>query len=226
MIHLTENSLLNRYDWTLKKINEISGNYLKADEITLFDIGSRDNVLKKYITTPNVVYRAFDLEPLDKLAEEWDIENPFPYNYPSPQIVTMLEIVEHLKNPWICMKNISEMIAPGGYLVLTTPNPAWSNSRIDLLRTGYLSCFSQSDLQLNHHVFTPWPHIISKLLSDSKFEILEYSTIDGKTNIFDKNLKGLSIPIKLLFRLAKKTIENKDATACGMSYGIIAKRID
>ena len=113
----------------------------------------------------------------------------------------------------------------GGYLVLTTPNPAWSDSRINLLTSGYLSCFTRSDLELNHHVFTPWPHIVNRILTDSGFEIIEYSTLDGKTNIFDKNLKGLSLPIKLLSRLIKKGIEYRDKNSCGMSYGIIAKRI-
>jgi len=224
-MQLKENSTLNRYEWSAIKINEIADQYLKSKNITLYDVGSRDNILRKYITSPEINYKAFDLEPLDKSAEQWDIEKPFPYTHPAPKIITMLEIVEHLKNPWICMKNIAETMAPGGYLILTTPNPAWSNSRIDLVKGGYLSCFSQSDLDLNHHVFTPWPHIVTRLLNDSGFEIVEFSTLDGKTNIFDKNLKGVTIPFKLISRLAKKAIELKDKTSCGMSYGIIAKRI-
>jgi hypothetical protein len=224
-MQLKENSLLNRYEWAAKKIKEISDDYLKTQNITVYDIGSRDNVLKKYITQPGIVYKGFDLDPLDKSAEKWDIEAPFPYDYPAPQIITLLEIIEHLKNPWICMKNISETMMKGGYLVLSTPNPAWSDSRINLLTKGYLSCFTPSDLELNHHVFTPWPHIVKRLLTDSGFEILEYSTLDGKTNIFDRNLKGFSMPLKLLSRLAKKTIERGDTASCGMSYGIIARRI-
>ncbi len=222
---IKENSALDRYEWSAKKISEIAVDHLKSKNITLYDVGARDNILKKYITTAGVDYFAFDLEPLDRSAEEWDIEKPFPYKHPAPQIITMLEIVEHLKNPWICMKNISDTIGQGGYLILTTPNPAWSNSRIDLLKSGYLSCFSQSDLDLNHHVFTPWPHIITRLLADSGFEIQEFSTLDGKTNIFDKNLRGITIPFKIISRLAKKAIEMRDNTSCGMSYGIIAKRI-
>ena len=123
------------------------------------------------------------------------------------------------------MKNIGQTIAPGGYLILTTPNPAWSSSRVELLKSGYLSCFRQSDVDLNHHVFTPWPHIVKKLLHDSGFKILEYSTLDGKTVIFDKNLRGLSAPAQLISRLFKKSIERKDPAACGMSYGIIAQQI-
>jgi Methyltransferase domain len=222
---LKDNTSLNRYSWAAKKIDEIIVKYLQKSTITLFDIGSRDSVLKQYIASPAIDYHAFDLEPLDNSAKQWDIEKPFPYTNTAPQIITMLEIVEHLKNPWMCMKNIADTVEPGGYLILTTPNPTWSNSRLDLLKNGYLSCFSESDLDLNHHVFTPWPHIVSKLLTDSGFEIIEYSTLDGKTKIFDNNLKGLTIPIKLAFRIIKKIIEFRDSSSIGMSYGVIAKRI-
>jgi 2-polyprenyl-3-methyl-5-hydroxy-6-metoxy-1,4-benzoquinol methylase len=224
-MELKENSSLNRYEWAAKKIEELTGDHLKAKNVTLYDIGSRDNILKKYITSPEVDYKAFDLEPLDASAEKWDIEQPFPYAHAPAQIVTMLEIIEHLKNPWLCMKNVFDTIAPGGFLILTTPNPAWSTSRLNLLKDGYLSCFTLSDLELNHHVFTAWPHIVKRMLNDTGFEIIEYSTLDGKTTIFGKGLTGFSIPLKLVSRMAKKTIESKDAASCGMSYGIIAKRI-
>jgi hypothetical protein len=225
-MYLKENSPLNRYEWAVKKIKEITTGYLKTKNVTLYDIGSRDSILKKYINVPEITYRAFDLEPINDSADKWDIEHPFPYNYSRPQIITFLEIIEHLKNPWICMKNIADIIEPGGYVILTTPNPAWSTSRLDLLKHGYLSCFRQSDLELNHHVFTAWPHIVNRLFTDSGFEVVEYSTLDGKTNIFDKNLTGFSLPLKLISRLVKKAIEKKDPASCGMSYGIIAKRID
>jgi hypothetical protein len=103
-MQLNENSPLNRYHWTAKKIGEITGGYLKIKNLTLFDIGARDNILKEYITSTEIDYKAFDLEPLDKSAREWDIEKPFPYEDQAPHIITMLEIIEHLKNPWLCMK--------------------------------------------------------------------------------------------------------------------------
>ncbi|MGZ3757428.1 MAG: class I SAM-dependent methyltransferase [Mucilaginibacter sp.] len=223
-MYLKENSPLDRYNWTAQKIEEICSRYSETAEINLFDVGARDNILKKYITSTAVNYRAFDLEPLDASAEEWNIEQPFPYKHTAPEIVTMLEIVEHLNNPWLCLKNIAQTMKPGGYLILTTPNPAWSSSRLELLKSGYLSCFRKSDLDLNHHIFTPWPHIINKLLTDSGFEIIEYSTIDGQTKLFDKNLMGLALPFRLISRAVKKIIELRDRTSCGMSYGIIAKR--
>jgi hypothetical protein len=221
---LKENSLLNRYEWASEKIKIISDEQ-DSKQLSVFDIGSRDNVLNGYLQGRPVTYKGFDLDPITDSAEQWNVEEPFPYPYAAPQIVTFLEVLEHLNNPWLCLKNITNLIAPGGYLILTTPNPKWSTSRVDLLVNGRLTCFTQSDLDLNHHVFIPWVHIVEKLLTDSDLEIVEYVTLDGKTRIFDKKLTGGNIIKRLFSRIIKKYIESRDPSACGMSYGVIAKKV-
>jgi SAM-dependent methyltransferase len=223
MMILKENSFLNRYEWASEKIKHISDGQ-PGQKLTVYDIGSRDNILNGYIKDYPVSYKGFDLDPITDSAEKWDLEDPFPYTYPAPQMISMLEVIEHLNNPVICLKNIADVIAPGGYLILTTPNPKWSTSRVNLLAKGELACFSQSDLDDNHHVFIPWPHIVERFLTDAGFEIIEYATLDGKTNIFDKRLTGLSIIKRLFSRIVKKAIERRDPTSCGMSYGVVAKK--
>jgi len=219
---LKENSFLNRYEWASNKIKQYSEQ--ESCQLSVFDIGSRDNVLKGYLDGCKANYKGFDLDPITDSAEKWNVEQPFPYPYPSPDVVTFLEVLEHLKNPWLCLKNIADLIRPGGHLILTTPNPKWSTSRIDLLVNGRLTCFTQSDLDLNHHVFIPWAHIVERLLTDSGLEILEYVTLDGKTKLFDKNLTAGSFVKRLFSRSIKKYIESRDPSACGMSYGIIARK--
>lgn len=213
----------NRYEWTAEKILDIF-NDQKLEALILFDIGARDSILKQYLTTIPVEYKAFDLNPISLETEKWDIEERFPYSHPFPHAVALLEVIEHLKNPGICLENIGKTVSPGGYLILTTPNPQWSASRLSLLSTGVLTCFTQSDLDVNHHVFTPWVHIIEKLLKDAGFEIQEYVTLEGKTKIFDETLRGGNILKKVIARIIKKLIERRDAASCGMSYGIIARK--
>lgn len=221
---LNENLFLDRYEWASLKIKEV----LNTQENilhTLFDIGSRDNVLKKYLDDQSLlIYKGFDLDPLTD-AERWDIEEPFPYTYSQTQIVTLLEVIEHLKNPGICLRNISNIVSPGGYLIMTTPNPKWSTSRLDLLFRGNLTCFTQSDLDFNHHVFTPWAHIVEKFINDAGFQIVEYVTLEGRTTIFDNMLFKGNVLKKLFARVIKKIIEYRDPSSCGMSYGIVAKRL-
>ena len=218
-----ENLQLNRYNWANKTLK----NLIKDDNkvVSLFDIGSRDEILKKYCEHPQIKYTGFDLDPLSNNTRKWDIEQPFPYTDPKADIITFLEVVEHLNNPWMSFKNLSNTLKPRGYLLLTTPNPTWSNSRVNLLFKGQLSCFTQGDLDNNHHVFTPWPHILEKLLNDNGFKIIEYVTLDGNTNIFDKSLSPTKFPIQLGYRLIKKAIEIIDPRSRGMSYAILAQKL-
>jgi hypothetical protein len=220
----SQNLWQDRYEWASEHIINIF-NEKNIECFTLFDIGSRDNILKKHLLSIPVSYKGFDLDPIGPETEKWNIEEPFSYSHQPPHVVALLEVIEHLKNPGICLDNIGKIVQPGGYLILTTPNPQWSTSRLSLLFTGVLTCFTQSDLDVNHHVFTPWVHVVEKLLKDAGFEVQEYVTLEGKTKIFDGNLRGGNSLKKLIARVIKKLIERRDPASCGMSYGIIAKKI-
>src|SRR5476651_559461 len=152
---LTGNFPLNRYLWAKQQVQLL---LMQQPGAFYYDIGAGDNALQQSVGHLPSRTRSFDLYPQNDKIEQWDIEQPLPNSYPPADIVTFLEVVEHLNNPWLCVKNVSALIAPGGYLLLTTPNPGWSSSRINLLLKGFLTCFNQSDLDLNHHVFTAWPH--------------------------------------------------------------------
>jgi len=222
-MELKGNLDLNRYEWASEKIKNISREQ-NGQDVSLFDIGSRDNILTAYLPVVPLSYKGFDLDPIDPVSEKWNIEKTFPYTYNPASVIALLEVIEHLNNPSLCLKNVSDILKPGGYLILTTPNPKWSTSRLNLFATGELTCFTKSDLDLNHHVFTPWGHIVEKILIDSGFEIVEYVTLDGKTKIFDRTLLKGNILKKLIARVIKKLIESRDPSSCGMSYGVVAKK--
>lgn len=224
-MQLSASTLLNRFEWAAKTANDLINQHYQKTKVVHYDVGAGQNSLVKQLSNKTTQGYSFDLYPFDKSIEQWDIEKNFPFNYPAADIVTFLEIVEHLNNPWMCMKNISAAMAPGGFLILTTPNPGWSTSRISLLLKGVLTCFTQSDLDLNHHVFIAWPHILKKLLSDNDFEIVEYVTLDGPTKLFSKGIKLSSVLLQLPARIIKKIIEKKDPTSIGMSYGVVARKV-
>lgn len=134
----------------------------------------------------------------------------------------MLDVIEHLVNPGMALANVFEALAPNGMLVLTTPNPRWSRTRLHALLTGYLSNFTLSDLELNHHVFPAWPHILMQMLRSVGFEVEEYVTLDGRTAWPGRPLT-LRYPLRCLHASVSMMIERLDPSASGMSYGLIAR---
>lgn len=221
-MQLSGNLTLNRFEWATTEARKILTIQPGA---VYYDIGAGENTLVQSIGHHKSLTRSFDLVPRNDNVEQWDIEQAFPFDYVQADIITFLEIVEHLNNPWLCIKNIAAIAKPGCHLILTTPNPGWSTGRVNLLFKGYLTCFTRSDLELNHHVFTAWPHILEKLLADNGFEIINYVTLDGGTQVFDKNMKIATSLLQIPARVIKKAIEAKDPSSMGMSYGVIARKI-
>jgi len=92
------------------------------------------------------------------------------------------------------------------------------------LANGTPACFTQSDLDLNHHVFTPWPHIVERLLADCGLTVIRYDTLDGRTQ-WPRGPITLRYPVRFGLACVNKWIESRDRSACGMSYGIVARKV-
>ena len=224
-MQLTGNLSINRFEWAALKAKTLIDQYHQNNKAVYYDVGAGANTLVKTIGVDTDRNHSFDMFPINDEVDQWDIQEPFVYNYAPADLITFLEIVEHLNNPWLCIKNLAAVMAPGGHLILSTPNPGWSSSRVNLLFKGFLTCFTESDLRLNHHVFTAWPHILEKLLNDNGLAVIEYVTLDGPTEMFDKALKASSSFVQLPARGIKKFIEKSDPTSIGMSYGVVARKI-
>jgi 2-polyprenyl-3-methyl-5-hydroxy-6-metoxy-1,4-benzoquinol methylase len=65
-------------------------------------------------------------------------------------VVAALEIIEHVEDPWTFLRFARHLARPGGYLLLTTPNPANFFSRLTFLRTGIMHQFAPSDESYGH----------------------------------------------------------------------------
>ncbi|MEW5746235.1 MAG: class I SAM-dependent methyltransferase [Nitrospirota bacterium] len=55
---------------------------------------------------------------------ETDIEKGIPFMNCSYDLLLCLDVIEHLANPWRVTKELSTLIKPGGYLIVSLPNIA------------------------------------------------------------------------------------------------------
>ena len=60
-------------------------------------------------------------------AAEWPIADA------SADVVTAVETIEHLENPWAFMRRLSALARPGGWVIVTTPNQLSALSLLSLL---------------------------------------------------------------------------------------------
>lgn len=213
----------SRFRWAVKVLKELTAS--DPELRTVFDIGSGNESLAASIGEMGLEYQAFDLDPVSPRVRRWNIEEPFPYTGRA-DVVVLLELVEHLNNPWLGMRNVAAVLKPGGYLILSTPNPSWSGSRLTLLGRGVLTMFTPDDLEKNHHVFTPWRHIVQRLLADNGFVDVRFVSLGKPTSLMAKPFWGVKVLLRAVFRLVKIAIEKRDRTSVGAAFGVIAEKRD
>jgi SAM-dependent methyltransferase len=182
----------------------------------LSDIGSGWGWLKPYASQFNFKWQPFDYVRKIDEAIIWDLNNPCPSNTQSAGTCVMLEVLEHLPNPLLAIQNIAAHLQPGAIMILSVPNPSWSRNRLHLLQKGTLYAFQKKHL-LEHHVFTPWKHIVEFFFEQSGFEVIEYHAIQQ----YDTKATGVKGRI---IQFLQKWIERKDPMAIGLSYGLVLRK--
>jgi len=220
MLNKPLNLAISRYEWAYQCLHELLP---VAPSRIVSDIGAGDGKMHSLTEAVGGHWQGFDLAPQLPEVHSWNLDYPAPTKSQSAGIIVMLDVLEHLSNPWLGIQHLGETLLPEGFLILTVPNPRWSRSRLYALAQGYPACFTQSDLDVNHHVFTPWPHVVEKLLNDTGFGIESYVTLDGSTG-WPGGPYNLRYPLRCAVALLNMAIEKRDSSACGMSYGIVAQK--
>lgn len=107
-----------------------------------------------------VLWKTADLN--NAYFEDW--ENTF-------DIVTAVEVIEHLENPRRTIRELKKMIKPGGWLILTTPNPVSVRSLLSLAVRGHYVDFLDSSYPA--HITPVLPMDLSRILRESGFSNYE-----------------------------------------------------
>ncbi len=183
------------------------------------DIGAGFGFMKTKIEDLKGFWQPFDYVRKIEESTIWDLNYPVPSEAKKAGVVVFLEVLEHLANPLLGIQNIANHMEKGGYLILSIPNPQSSKNRINLLLKGSLYAFQKKHL-IEHHVFTPWEHIVVFFLENSGFEILEYAAVDtGMQKDKPKSIKGR------IKKAIEGFIEKRDPKAIGASYGLVARKL-
>jgi SAM-dependent methyltransferase len=199
--------------------NEMLNKYFASTpNKVISDIGAGFGHMQNKIESLGATWQPFDyVRKIDK-SIIWDLNNPCPNEAVNAGSVIFLEVLEHLPNPLLSLQNISNHIEKGGILVLTTPNPSSSKNTLSLLLKGRLYSFQEKHL-VEHHVFTPWEHIVKFFLENCGFEILEYAIVDT-----DYKTSSPATFKEFIKRKIETFIEYRNPKAKGYSYGIVARK--
>ena len=148
-------------------------NLLKDCKGTLLDLGSRDQILKKFIND-EIEYEGYDKEQNDsKTNIIVNLENELPFSDNSYDYVTILDVAEHLENPLNLIKKCEKIYRKK--LLIVLPNIAYYEFRFKYLIAG--------NLGLKYH-------FSGKKEDDRHKWFTNYFLINS---FFDKNFKNYQI---------------------------------
>lgn len=76
--------------------------------------------------------------------------------------VLLIEVLEHLEAPWSALRVAARLVAPGGRIVVSTPNVATLRTRIELAVRGQLTSFRPDN---EPHTTPALPHVTARVLA-------------------------------------------------------------
>ncbi len=160
--------------------------YLKGD---ILDIGCGPADLSELISE-NQHYTGIEIDKrlVEKLKKRYPQHNFYKKNLEKDDLnirrkfdtITMIAVIEHLKNPDKVLKQILDLLKDKGTLVITTPTPFGDNVH----KIGAMLGLTSKDAVEDHYMLYDYNNM-KNLLSEYRFHIKKYHTfICGMNQIF------------------------------------------
>jgi 2-polyprenyl-3-methyl-5-hydroxy-6-metoxy-1,4-benzoquinol methylase len=119
---------------------------------TLVDVGcgtgslarALDGLFSRYVGCDLVAYESFPREPWASFVEADLDRPPYPIADGAGQTVVAVETIEHLENPRAFVRELARIAAPGGLVVVTTPNQLSWLSTMTFVVKGQFNAFQES----------------------------------------------------------------------------------
>jgi 2-polyprenyl-3-methyl-5-hydroxy-6-metoxy-1,4-benzoquinol methylase len=157
------------------RVIDMLGN-LKGSERYL-DVAAGSGALLKQVISrfPDINAEACEFNPnLFKLSDipckKVDLNTKIDYPDNSFDVVTCIEVIEHLKYPWLLVEELHRITKSGGTLILSTPNISSFFSRLLYLASGRFINFLDKDADNMGHISPVFAWTLDYMIK-GKFEI-------------------------------------------------------
>lgn len=117
----------------------------------------------------------FGVDPIDWLDDDLRSDVNFQAlpaeqadDLPLADRVMLVEVIEHLEAPWSALRAAARLVAPGGWLVVSTPNVATLRNRLELGLRGHLTSFRPD---YEPHISPALPHVTSRVLAEEQLAV-------------------------------------------------------
>ncbi len=188
MKYYTHSEINSKFDQIKKTLEEESSvetyfrKYLieyfkeKNNNCKIVDIGAGNGNLLKLLTDmgfTNIIAIDIDNYLSDEIKKNIPFEkcnisiDKLPFNDNSIDIITCIQVIEHIENPWHFVREVNRVLKPNGFLVISFPSSKDIFSRILFLLEANVYSYTPK----NNHISFFTQAIQNKLFSN--FEVIE-----------------------------------------------------
>ncbi len=176
----------------------------------VLDIGcSSGNFGAELIAQKGCTVDGIDIDAKDarlakaKLRNAWhiDIETAsLDFTSEKYDVVLMMDVIEHLKNPPETLKKISSLLRPKGFLIFSVPNMAHISVRLDLLKGNFN--YNQTGLLDNTHLHFYTEETLKRVLALGGYSLEEMTStsVSYPKQIIEKKLKEVGLQYSSEFK--------------------------
>ena len=148
--------------------------------------------------------------------------SPLPFGDNEFDFVLMAEVIEHLRNPYAILRDISRVLKTGGGLILSTPNILNVKSRMRFLVEGSFEYFREPPLDhvaynARHGIDVSQVHVVPYRFHELEFLLSEngFDVEKVDTSVYEGTWLKFLVP---LIRLQLNSKEQRSLKKGGLDY--------
>lgn len=207
---------IHAYKGLHARIGELIAAYSNIDQPEALDIGAgsgalslRLNDMGASVTSVDIVEENFRPDKSDIHFRCMDLNAPFSEQFDERfDVITAIEIVEHLENTRAFIQNCQRLLKPGGVLFLSTPNISSNQAIAELICKGTYPYFNEDYYGHGGHITMVPDWLFSLTLDDFDLEVTHKESYGIKPVIFSEwPMLYLTYNIVKLLRLKQKVLD-------------------